>query len=647
MSIVIGIDLGTANSCVSVIREGKPEVIPDKEGRKTTPSIFAIDSNQEHLVGYPAGDQADTNRLNTIFAVKRLIGRKFDSDHVREAIKKLPYQIIAAENGDAWVEVDETPMSPEEVSGHILAYLKRVAEEFLGEEVRNAVITVPAHFNDAERQATRDAGRIAGLNVLNIINEPTAAALAYGLDSTADAEEGDEEEKIIAVFDLGGGTFDISILGLRKGLFDVKATGGDTYLGGEDFDLAIVNYLLEEFKKKEKVDLTQDKMAMERLKQAAKKAKHDLSAQSVTEIKIENLSSSKGGSMPASISLKFDQKTLERVTGHLLVRLEEPCLDVLEQAGLSPAEVDEVILVGGTTRMPLVRKHCKRIFGKEPNDGINPDTAVACGAAVQGGLLQGVLAGMSLADVTPLSIGIETQGAMVETLIPRNTKVPARVTEIFTTSSPFQQEINFHVLQGESEFAPENKTLGYFSLKGIQSEPRGKPEIAVTVEVDNDGIVHLSAKDLKTGREEKIEIIAASGLSETELNKLVRENRQYESEKERRSQKAAQRSSEAEGTEATTLPSEPDTEEGKRAADSPELIEARNALRQVVFSTQFHLDLQGKRFKGEKRARLEEALKSARAILDSSSDSNEVAAHVKAVSEAAIPLEEHLELEAA
>ncbi len=587
MTRVIGIDLGTTNSCVAVIENGRPVVIPDSEGRRTTPSIFAYSSTQEPLVGYAAREQAETNRLNTIFAVKRLIGRKYEAEEIQRAAEKLPYKIVPAPNGDAWVLVDNQPLSPEEISSRILTRMKEVAEGYLGEKVYHAVITVPAHFNDAERQATKDAGKIAGLEVMRIINEPTAAALAYGLDlfDKSGAEANAARDRVIAVFDLGGGTFDITILALKSGNFEVLATGGDTYLGGEDFDLAIVRYLVAEFKKQSGVDLSSDRAVLQRLKEAAVIAKHDLSVRHTTHVSLPFVCRGTGG-QPQHLEIELDRGALEKIVAPILEKLKVPCVVALNDAGLKPDGVDDVILVGGMTRMPAIKRVCFRVFGKEPIDTVDPDEAVALGAAIQAGLLQGMVKGVSLFDVISLSLGLETQGGMMATLLPRNTKIPASVTETFTTSAPNQRQVSIHVLQGESEFAPENKTLGRFELTGIDPAPRGVPEIAVTFAVDVEGIVHVSAKDLKTGEAKQIEIFASSGLSDLEIDSLIKENRQHLLETERR--------------------------------DS--LDEARQELKGLIFSTQYQLDTEGKHIRGDVRTEYESVLEVARMELRSAND---------------------------
>ncbi len=585
MSTVIGIDLGTSNSCVSCIKDGKPIIIPDKEGRRTTPSVFAIDAIKNPIVGYEAKAQQHTNRLNTIFAVKRFIGRKFNSEEVKEATKKLPYKVVPSENGDAWVEIDGELTSPEEVSSYILVKMKEVAEEHLSERIHRAVITVPAHFNDAQRQATKEAGMIAGLEVLRIINEPTAAALAYGLDVLNE----EEAEKIIAVFDLGGGTFDISILQLKDGVFDVLSTNGDTFLGGEDFDLAIVHYLTEEFEKQSGANLASDKKALQRLKDAAKQLKHDLTDKVEVIVSIPFMA--KGGK---HLELKVNRKTLEQIVAKSLDRLTDPCLTALEDAGLDPKDVTDVILVGGMTRMPAVKKCCEKIFKVKPREGVDPDEAVSMGAAIQAGLLEGLVKGVSLLDVTSLSLGIEVQGAKTHVIIPRNTKIPTAQKEIFTTSAPNQPQVSIHILQGESEFAPDNRSLGMFELMDVPPAPRGVPNIEVEFSIDAEGIVKVSAQDLDVGEEKLIEITADSGLSEEELDRLLSEKRLEQEQKARMLERRAAR---------------------EQIVDPSEINILRDELRSLIFMTQSKLNTQGKGYRGQARTLLENSLSAARDIL--------------------------------
>ncbi|MBW1732130.1 MAG: molecular chaperone DnaK [Deltaproteobacteria bacterium] len=513
MGKIIGIDLGTTNSCVAVMEGGDPVVIANAEGSRTTPSMVAFTDSGERLVGQAAKRQAVTNPQNTIFGVKRLIGRKYDSKEVQNDIKVLPYKIVKAANGDAWVSVKGKDYSPSEISAMILQKMKQTAEDYLGEKVTEAVITVPAYFNDSQRQATKDAGRIAGLKVERIINEPTAAALAYGLDKKGDRK--------IAVFDLGGGTFDISILEIGEGVFEVKSTNGDTHLGGEDFDLRIIDYLADEFKKDQGIDLRQDRMALQRLKEAAEKAKIELSGSMETDINLPFITADASG--PKHLNMKLTRAKLEALVDDLIEKVVEPCNIALQDAGLRPDQIDEVILVGGMTRMPKVQQKVKEIFGKEPSKGVNPDEVVAIGAAIQGGVLKGEVKDVLLLDVTPLSLGIETLGGVFTKLIEKNTTIPTRKSQIFSTAADNQTAVEIHVLQGEREMAADNKTLGRFQLVGIPPAPRGVPQIEVTFDIDANGIVHVSAKDLGTGKEQSIKITASSGLSEEEIEKLVRD----------------------------------------------------------------------------------------------------------------------------
>ena len=517
MSKIIGIDLGTTNSCVAVMEGGTPTVVANSEGARTTPSVVAQNESGERLVGQVARRQAVTNPKNTIFAVKRLIGRKFDSPEVSNARKVLPYEIVKAQNGDAWVELGGEGKSSPEISAMILGKMKQTAEDYLGEKVTDAVITVPAYFDDAQRQATKDAGRIAGLNVKRIINEPTAAALAYGADKTG--------ERTIAVFDLGGGTFDISILELGEGVFEVKSTNGDTFLGGEDFDLKIVDYLADEFKKDQGIDLRKDTLALQRLKEAAEKAKHELSTAMETDINLPFITADAAG--PKHMQIKITRAKLEQLCGDLIDRLVLPCKTALKDAGINATDIDEVILVGGMTRMPAVQKKVQEIFGKDPSKNVNPDEAVAVGAAIQGGVLQGDVKDVLLLDVTPLSLGIETYGGLLTKLIEKNTTIPTRKSQVFSTASDNQPAVSIHVLQGEREMADDNKTLGRFELVGIPPAPRGVPQIEVTFDIDGNGIVQVSAKDLGTGKEQAIKITASSGLSEEEIKKMVRDAEEH------------------------------------------------------------------------------------------------------------------------
>ncbi len=513
MSKVIGIDLGTTNSCVSIMEGGEPVVIANSEGGRTTPSMVAISDSGERLVGQQAKRQAVTNPENTLYAIKRLIGRKFDSEAVRKDIAISPFKIVKADNGDAWVEVRDKRYSAPEISAMILQKMKKTAEDYLGTTVTDAVITVPAYFDDSQRQATKDAGKIAGLNVLRIINEPTAAALAYGLDKKKDEK--------IAVFDLGGGTFDVSILELGDGVFEVKSTNGDTFLGGEDFDQLIIDWIADEFKKDQGINLRGDKMALQRLKEAAEKAKCELSTSMETDINLPFITADATG--PKHLTLKLSRAKLESICAELLGKLEGPCRTALKDAGLSIGQIDEVILVGGMTRMPAVQKKVEEIFGKVPNKGVNPDEVVAIGAGIQGGVLRGDVKDVLLLDVTPLSLGIETLGSVMTKLIEKNTTIPCRKSQVFSTAADNQPAVSIHVLQGEREMARDNKTLGNFELSGIPSAPRGLPQIEVTFDIDANGIVHVSAKDLGTGKEQSISITASSGLSKEEVEKMVRD----------------------------------------------------------------------------------------------------------------------------
>src|SRR5512136_2277865 len=573
MSKVIGIDLGTTNSCVAVMEGGEPVVIANAEGSRTTPSMVAFTDSGEILVGQQAKRQAVTNPENTLFAIKRLIGRKFDTNVVKRDIAISPFKIVRAENGDAWVEVRGKKYSPPEVSASVLQKMKKTAEDYLGETVTDAVITVPAYFDDSQRQATKDAGKIAGLNVLRIINEPTAAALAYGMDR--------KKEEKIAVFDLGGGTFDISILELGEGVFEVKSTNGDTFLGGEDFDQKVIDWIADEFHKDQGINLRSDKMALQRLKEAAEKAKCELSTSMETDINLPFITADASG--PKHLTLKLNRAKLESLCSDLIAKLEGPCRIALKDAGLSPSDIDEVILVGGMTRMPIVQKRVQDIFGKVPNKGVNPDEVVAIGAAIQAGVLKGEVKDVLLLDVTPLSLGIETLGGVMTRLIDKNTTIPCRKSQIFSTASDNQPAVTVDVLQGEREMAGDNKTLGNFELTGIPPAPRGVPQIEVTFDIDANGIVHVSAKDLGTGKEQSIRITASSGLSKEEIEKMVRDAEAHASEDKK-----------------------------KREA-----IEARNQADSMVYSTEKSLREFGDKIDASERQNIEDAVTRAKKAMES------------------------------
>ena len=513
MSRVIGIDLGTTNSCVAVMEGTQPKVLENTEGARTTPSVVAFDENKETLVGQSAKRQAVTNPENTLFAVKRLIGRNFDDESVKKDVSKSPFKIIKSDNNDAWLEARGEKYSPSQISAFILQKMKETAEKYLGQEVKQAVITVPAYFNDSQRQATKDAGKIAGLEVLRIINEPTAASLAYGLDKKGG--------KKIAVYDLGGGTFDVSILEIGDGVFEVKSTNGDTFLGGEDFDDKIVSYLVAEFKKDNGIDLTSDKLALQRLKEAAEKAKIELSSTTQTEINLPFITADKTG--PKHINIKLTRAKLEALVEDLVKRTLKPCETALKDSGYSAAEINEVVLVGGMTRMPKIVETVKNFFGKDPNKSVNPDEVVAMGAAIQGGVLQGDVKDVLLLDVTPLSLGIETLGGVSTKLIEKNTTIPTKKSQVFSTAEDNQPAVSIRVLQGEREMATDNKLLGNFELVGLPGAPRGVPQIEVTFDIDANGIVSVSAKDKGTGKEQKIQIQASGGLSDEEISKMVKD----------------------------------------------------------------------------------------------------------------------------
>ncbi len=525
MAKVIGIDLGTTNSCVSVMDGGKPKVIENSEGARTTPSIVAFTKDGERLIGQPAKRQAVTNPENTVFAVKRLIGRRFDDPLTKKDMELVPYKIVKGSNGDAWVQAGDDKYSPAQISAFTLQKMKETAESYLGETVTQAVITVPAYFNDAQRQATKDAGKIAGLEVLRIINEPTAAALAYGLDK--------DENKTIAVYDLGGGTFDISVLEVGDGVFEVKSTNGDTFLGGEDFDNEIVEFLANDFKKSESIDLTQDKLALQRLKEAAEKAKIELSSAQSTEVNLPFITADQNG--PKHLVKNITRSDLEKLVGDLINRTLDPCKKALKDAGVTSSEIDEVVLVGGMTRMPKVRETVEKFFGKEPHTGVNPDEVVAMGAAIQAGVLQGDVKDVLLLDVTPLSLGIETLGGVFTRMIDRNTTIPTKKSQVYSTAEDNQNAVTIRVSQGEREMAADNKLLGQFDLVGIPPAPRGVPQVEVTFDIDANGIVNVSAKDKGTGKEQQIKIQASGGLSDSDIDQMVQDAEQFaEEDKARR-----------------------------------------------------------------------------------------------------------------
>ena len=564
MSKVIGIDLGTTNSCVAIMDGSQAKVLENTEGARTTPSVVAFLENEEKLVGQPAKRQAVTNAQDTIFASKRLIGRTFEDNTVKKDIGKVPFNIIKSDNGEAWFEGKGKKYSPSQISAFILQKMKETAEKYLGQAVTKAVITVPAYFNDAQRQATKDAGKIAGLEVLRIINEPTAAALAYGLDK--------KNGQKIAVYDLGGGTFDVSILEIGDGVFEVKSTNGDTFLGGEDFDDAIVNYLIDEFKKDNGIDLKNDKLALQRLKEAAEKAKIELSSAVQTEINLPFITADKTG--PKHVNLKFTRAKLEALVTDLVERTLEPCKIALKDSGFSAAEINEVVLVGGMTRMPKIVETVKNFFGKEPNKSVNPDEVVAMGAAIQAGVLQGDVKDVLLLDVTPLSLGIETLGGVSTKLIDKNTTIPTKKSQVFSTAEDNQPAVSIRVLQGEREMASDNKILGNFELVGIAPAPRGTPQIEVTFDIDANGIVNVSAKDKGTGKEQKIQIQASGGLSEEEIQKMVKE-------------------------------AEANKEADKKKRES---VDARNQADSLVFSTEKSLKEHGDKVSAEEKKAIENGI---------------------------------------
>jgi molecular chaperone DnaK len=598
MGKAIGIDLGTTNSCVAVMQGGEPVVIPNQEGSRTTPSIVAITDKGERLVGQIAKRQAITNPENTIFSIKRLMGRKYNSAEVDHARKRLPYKIAEAANGDAHVEISGKKYSPPEISAMILQKLKQAAEDYLGEKVTEAVITVPAYFDDSQRQATKDSGRIAGLNVLRIINEPTAAALAYGMDK--------KKEEKVAVYDLGGGTFDISILEIGEGVIEVKSTNGDTFLGGDDFDLRILDWIVEEFKRDQGIDLKKDKMALQRLKEAAERAKIELSTATETEINLPFITADATG--PKHLLMKLSRAKLEQLVGDLIEKTTGPCKNALSDAGLSAGNVDEVLLVGGQTRTPKVQQTVQGFFGKEPNRTVNPDEVVAVGAAIQAAVLKGDVKEVLLLDVTPLSLGIETLGGIFTKIIDRNTTIPTKKSQVFSTASDNQPAVTIKICQGEREMAGDNKLLGNFELVGIPPAPRGMPQIEVTFDIDANGILHVSAKDLGTNKEQSIRITASSGLAEEEIKNMVRDAESHSAEDHKRKL----------------------------------LAEVRNNADTLVYTVDKSLKEYGDKITADEKREIEEALEKCRQVKDTSSDAEEIKAAADRLTTASHKLAEHI-----